>query len=395
MTEPQTVVRAGRAALGITGNPTLDSWQAAPDNRWVFRHVEETLPSAAVSRTSVPDRAGTRGLDRFAAIPRLTGRLEDLCTDALLVERGGEVLGEWYAAGFGPERTHLLMSVSKSLCGIVLGALIDEGLVDPAQTADRYVPALAGAAYGDATVQQLLDMVAAADYSEDYVDPRSEVQAHDRAARWREPLPGDPEDTFAFLTRLTRSHPHGERFQYCSAVTDTLGWVVEAVTGNRYADELSNRLWSRLGADHDARVSVDRGGCAIANGGVSCTARDLARVGRLMLGGGSIDGRRVVSERWVRQTLDGGDPALAAASPNRAVLPGLSYRNQWWSAGNERGNVYGVGIHGQYLWLDPLSDTVIVKFSTLPEPVGAEALRAHVELFGELLAVAEPTDQAR
>lgn len=381
-----TVTANARARVGVHAHPTLDSWQSGPDNRWVFRHIEELLPSAAVSRQPATRTSIDPGVLRD--VPAFAARLDELYTDAILVERGGRIVGEWYAEGFGPDRTHLLMSVSKSLCGIVVGALVDDGLIDTSATAARYVPALAGSAYGDATVQQLMDMVAAADYSEDYTDPAAEVQAHDRAARWRTPRDGDADDTFAFLARLTRSRDHGLRFQYCSAVTDTLGWIIEAVTGQRYADVLSERLWSRLGAEHDARVSVDRAGCALANGGVSCTLRDLARVGRLMLGGGEIDGRRIVSAEWVRQTLAGGDPALAADSPNRAVFPEMSYRNQWWATGNERGNVYAIGIHGQYLWLDPLTDTLVAKFSTQPAPVGTASLRAHAELFADVVAAA-------
>lgn len=387
--ESNSVTQKQRAQLQVQGNPTLDSWQSAPDNRWVFRQIEELLPSAAISAVPVSSRVQSAGLGAFSAIPNLEKQLEDTYTDALLIERRGEVLGEWYANGFGPSRTHLLMSVSKSLCGIVVGTLIDDGLLDPEQLAGAYVPALVGSAYGDATIQQLLDMVAAADYSEDYTNPASEVQAHDRAARWRSPREGDPADTFTFLTGLTRSGEHGARFQYCSAVTDALGWIVEAVTERRYAEEVSDRLWSRIGVENDARISVDRGGCAIANGGISCTARDLARVGRLMLDAGVAKGQEVVSSQWVAQTMAGGDPELALASPNRAVFPGLSYRNQWWSTGNERGNVYAVGIHGQYIWLDPISDTVIVKFSTLPEPVTTAHLATHAELFGELVSVPE------
>lgn len=384
-TTVDALTRHGRALLGISGIPTLDSWQSAPDNRWVFRHVEELLPSAAVARVAPRGRTAGIGLRAFADVPELQTRMDALCTDALLVERSGAIVGEWYAPGFGPDRTHLLMSVSKSLCGILVGSLMDDGMIDSRATADIYVPALAESAYGDATVQQLLDMVAAADYSEDYTDPDAEVQAHDRAARWREPRADDPADTFEFLARLRRSEPHGTRFQYCSAVTDTLGWIVEAATGERFADALSRRVWSLIGADHDARVSIDRGGCAIANGGVSCTARDLVRIGRLMLGRGEIGGQRVVSRRWVDQTLAGGEPALASASPNRAVFPNMSYRNQWWATGNERANIYAIGIHGQYVWLDPLTDTVIVKFSTQPAPVATESLRAHAELFQQLV----------
>ncbi len=383
-TRIDSVASRQRAVLGLTAQPTLDSWQEAPDNRWVFRHIEEHIPSALISATPKPQTEAKLG--ELAAVSNLQARLDASCTDALLVERGGQVVGEWYAEGFGAFQSHLLMSVSKSLCGIVVGTLIDDGLLDPHATADDYVTALAGSAFGDATVQQLLDMTVSVNYSEEYTDTAAEVQAHDRAAGWREPLTGDPANTFEFLTQLTRSGDHGESFQYCSAVTDTLGWIIESVTGERYAEVLSERLWSKLGAASDARVTVDRGGCSIANGGVSCTARDLARVGRLMLGGGSIDGQRVVSPEWIAQTLAGGNPSHAEFSPTREVFPGLSYRNQWWSTGNERGNVYGVGIHGQYLWLDPLTDTVIVKFSTLPAPVSLSDTRDATALFADIIA---------
>ena len=387
-----TVTSRKRAALALTSQPTLDSWQAAPDNRWVFRHIEETLPSAAIS--AIPAGGGSVSQvsaipEALRSVPNLLERLDASCTDALLVERGGKVIAEWAADGFGVDRTHLLMSVSKSLCGILVGTLIDDGFIDPDATADAYVSELAGSAFGDATIQQLLDMTAAVNYSEEYTDPAAEVQAHDRSAGWRAPMPGDPENTYDFLARLTKSRGHGECFQYCSAVTDTLGWIVEAATSSRYADVLSERVWSKLGASRDARVSVDRGGCAIANGGISCTAQDLALVGRLMLGGGEIDGVRVVSSEWVAQTLAGGNPEHAAQSPTREIFPGLSYRNQWWSTGNERGNVYGVGIHGQYLWLDPITDTVIVKFSTLPAPVSLADTRAAADLFADIVAVLE------
>lgn len=385
-----TVPGARRAALGLSGSPTLDSWQEGPDNRWVFRHIEQMLPSARVAHEAdAPSPSvGLDALGGAGGVARLEERLEQSFTDALVVERGGRVIAEYYATGFEPGQTHLLMSVSKSLCAIVVGALVDEGLIDTAQRLDRYVPPLAGSAYGDATVEQLLDMTAAADYSEEYTDPSSEVQLQDRAAGWRSPREGDPADTYEFLARLKRSRPHGEVFQYCSAATDALGWLVEAVTGQRYAEVLSERLWSRIGAEQEARIAIDRGGCAVANAGISCTARDLTRIGRLMLGGGAIGGRRVVSEEWTASTMRGGDPAKWR-SVKRAIHPNGSYRNQWWATGNERGNVYAVGIHGQYIWLDPVADVVIVKYSTSPSPVALEEAQLHSDLFIEIAEAVE------
>ena len=62
-------------------------------------------------------------------------------------------------------------------------------------------------------------------------------------------------------------------------------------------------------------------------------------------------------------------------------------QNQWWATGNTRGNVYAVGIYGQYIWLDPVSDTVIAKFSTEPAAVGAASAAAHSELFENICGV--------
>lgn len=382
-----TVPSARRAELGVTASPTLDSWQSAPDNRWSFRHLDEMVPTARVSHTDLPTSPSI-GLDALSAVGGLKQRLAVTHTDALVVEQSGRVVAEHYAAGFQPDQGHLLMSVSKSLCAIVIGALIDDGLIDPHGRIDDYVSALTGSAYGDATVEQLMDMTAAADYSEEYIDPDSEVQLQDRAGGWRPTRPGDPSDTYEFLRRLTRSRPHGEVFQYCSAATDALGWVIEAATGQRYAEVLAERLWSRLGASQEARIAVDRGGSAIANAGIACTARDLTRVGRLMLDGGSANGRRVVSEDWTAATLAGGDPEKWQ-SVKRAVHPHGSYRNQWWATGNERSNVYAVGIYGQYIWLDPVADVVIVKFSTSPDPVTLHDAQVHSDLMIEIAEALE------
>lgn len=383
-----TVPGARRRELGLSAAPTLDTWQEAPDNRWAFRNVEEVVPSARVSNSPVDAEPTALGLDALSSVEDLERRLVESSTDALVVERGGEVVAEYYAPGFGPNRTHLLMSVSKSLCAIVVGALIDDGLIDPQRRADSYIPALAGSAYGDATVEELLDMTAAADYSEEYTDPNSEVQLQDRAGGWRPHRPGDAADTYAFIAGLKRSRPHGETFQYCSATTDALGWLVEAVTGERYADVLAARLWSRIGAEREARISIDRGGCAVANAGISCTARDLTRVGRLLLNGGEIAGNRVVSESWVRATFEGGDPEKWQ-SVKRAIHPNGSYRNQWWATGNDRGNLYAVGIYGQYIWVDPAADTVIVKFSSAPDPVSLGDAQLHNDLFIEIAEALE------
>ncbi|MGJ3191958.1 serine hydrolase domain-containing protein [Paenarthrobacter sp. FR1] len=366
MTSPTTGAHPARYP-GAAEQPTLDTWQVGPHNRWTFAHLGEIVPTAAITRRfpATPVRAAER-LDALE-LPALAQRLEASYTDAFLVLHRNEVIAEYYRPGFAPDDLHLVMSVSKSMCGLVLGALVGSGdIVTSARVVD-YVPELAGSAYDGPTVQHVLDMAIHLDYSEDYMDPSSEVQTHDRSSGWRTRQSADPADTYAFLTTLTGNGTVGS-FQYCSANTDVLAWIIERVTGLRYSDALSKYLWSKLDAGRDATITVDPAGFGFANGGVSCTARDLARVGRLMLDGGKGPGGRVVSAGWVRSILDGGDPHAMADSSYTALHPGGSYTRQWWCTGNERGNVTGIGIHGQYLWLDPTTDTVIVKLSTWPEP---------------------------
>ncbi|MGX5696743.1 serine hydrolase domain-containing protein [Agromyces soli] len=356
------------------GVPTLDTWQEAPGNRWAFGDLGELVPTATISRTPPSARAGaaaaaaTVRLDAFAGpLPELEQRLEATFTDALLVLRGEEVVAEYYKPGFAPDQRHLLMSVSKSICGLTVGALVDAGRIDPARAVTDYVPELAGSVYDGPTVQHVLDMQIAIDYDEDYVNPAAEVQTHDRAAGWRRRREGDPVDTYAFLTTLRGSGEVGE-FQYCSANTDVLAWVIERVTGTRYHDVVAELVWSKLDADRDAAITVDSAGFGFANGGISCTARDLARVGRLVLDGGVAPGGRVVSDAWARAILAGGDRDAMTDPGFTSAFPGGSYTRQWWCMGNERGNVSGIGIHGQNLWLDPKTDSVIVKLSTWPDP---------------------------
>nr|2ZM9_A Chain A, 6-aminohexanoate-dimer hydrolase [Flavobacterium sp.] len=351
------------------GEPTLDSWQEPPHNRWAFAHLGEMVPSAAVSRRPVnaPGHALVRLGAIAAQLPDLEQRLEQTYTDAFLVLRGTEVVAEYYRAGFAPDDRHLLMAVSKSLCGTVVGVLVDEGRIDPAQPVTEYVPELAGSVYDGPSVLQVLDMQISIDYNEDYVDPASEVQTHGRSAGWSTRRHGDPADTYEFLTTLRGDGSTGE-FQYCSANTDVLAWIVERVTGLRYVEALSTYLWAKLDADRDATITVDTTGFGCAHGGVSCTARDLARVGRMMLDGGVAPRGRVVSEDWVRRVLAGGSHEAMTDKGFTNTFPDGSYTRQWWCTGNERANVSGIGIHGQNLWLDPLTDSVIVKLSSWPDP---------------------------
>lgn len=352
----------------------IGNWQDPPWNTWGFAHITELVPTAVVSRVG-PAAATVQTPLSCAADPAFVEFVETTAARAVVVLRRGSLVGEWYGAGMGPGARHTLMSVSKSLCGLVVGRLIGQGVLSETSVIGDLVPRLKDSAFRDATIRDALDMKVAVDYDETYHDPSAHVAQQDRVAGWRPRHPGDPVDTYEFLTLLRPAGPHGRRLQYCSATTDALAWAIEAVTGQRYHEVLSSELWSQLSPQDDAGITVDQGGFAFANGGVVCTARDLARLGQLMLDRGTVNGRQVVPEAFIADIMSGGDHQAAAGSHFQAVHPHGSYRSQWWVTGDDHRAVYGAGIHGQYLWVDPHAEVVVAKFGAHPEAVSAESLR--------------------
>ncbi len=383
--EPAGALHAGDAE---SRSANLENWQEPPFNRWAFAHLSEIVPTAAIPRQPDLER---RTLSLIGdKVPRIAQRLRDTFTDAFVVYRQGEILAEWYRPGFRADQHHLLMSVSKSLCALVVGSVADEGLLDLDSPITHYLPELSGSVYDGPSVADALDMRIGIDYLEDYLDPHSEVQRHDRSAGWRPREATDPRNTLAFLKTLTGSGSN-ERFQYCSANTDVLALIVERVGGQRYPDALSSRLWSKIDPANDAAITVDPSGFGSANGGMLSTARDLARVGQLMLDGGAGARGQVVSERWIQETMAGGDPNAMTDESFTSVFPDGSYSRQWWHTGNARGNVSAIGIHGQNLWLDPLTGCTIVKLSSWPEPMNAALDEAQNALLLDTCATLEET----
>ncbi len=358
------------------GEVTLHNWQDPPWNIWGLDHLTELVPTAIIGTAATRDASILRPLEGLPA-EECGERVAATWARSLVVLKDGRLAGEWYGEGFRPSTRHTLMSVSKSLCGLLVARLIGQGLLRPGDPIGAIVPRLKDTAYGGATVQQALDMQVAVHYDETYHDPAAHVAQQDRVAGWRPPMSGDPADTYEFLTTLRPAGHHGVHLQYCSATTDALAWVVEQVTGTRYHEAMSAEIWSRLGTEHDAVVTVDTGGFAFANGGIACTTRDLARVGQLMLDGGAVAGEQVVPESFVAATFAGGSTDAAAGSIFQSVHPGGSYLNQWWATGDDVQAIYGAGIHGQYLWVDPVRRVVIAKFGASPEATSRELLEAN------------------
>jgi CubicO group peptidase (beta-lactamase class C family) len=364
---------------------TLSNWRKAPFSAWGFRNVRRLIPTAniAASGRSVPlemslEEIGHIGFNGHDGNPTTVSlALRATLTDAFVVLRRGRIAAEWYGHGMSATKAHIVFSVSKSICGTLGGILADRGLLDRDDRVIDYIPELASSVYAGCTVRHLLDMAVGIAFSEDYDDPKGDVVRYRHAAGW-DPLPSGeaPIDLRSFLSQQKPDGAkHGELFHYVSTNTDVLGWVYERACDQPYADILSEYLWAPLGAERDAYITVDAHGAMRAAGGICVTPRDLARFGEMIRRRGIADGQQVVSGAWIDDINERGDPVAWAASELADLFPQASYRSKWYRIDRERGVLVALGIHGQWIYIHPEAELVIIRMASEATPLDLDRVR--------------------
>jgi len=368
---------------------------AFPKLRWTVCHFRELMPTVAVDKGNRAARPLPMALDpaidsvRFmplGATTPMTWRqaFDANYTDGLIVLHRGRVVYERYDGCLDENTLHGVMSVTKSLTGLLAETLVAEGRLDEHALVGELIPALRDSAFGDATVRQVLDMTTALDFSEDYADPDAEIWTYSQAGS---PLPrpegySGPRSYFEFLPTVRKQGVHGEAFGYRTVNADVLGWLVASASGRSVAELLSQRIWRHIGADREAFYTVDSTGTPFAGGGFNATLRDLARLGQMLLDEGRIDGEQVVPASAIARIRRGGDREVFARA-GYDLLPGWSYASQWWISHDDHGAYAARGVHGQTIWIDPEAGMVIVRLASNPlaanganDPTSLPAYRA-------------------
>ncbi|MCM2312748.1 MAG: beta-lactamase family protein [Steroidobacteraceae bacterium] len=349
-----------------------------PQTRWSFANFRQFVPTSNVWRGDGPvsllPRAERTDIDAITFTP-LGGSapmtwaqsLEANYTDAIVVLHKGRVVYERYFGVMTPRSQHMAMSVTKSIFGTLGAMLVAEGKLDEHARVTQYIPELAGTAYDDATVRQVLDMTIGVKYSENYADPQAEIWQHARAGGVFPRPPGyrGPTSFYDYLRTLQKAGEHGQAFAYKTVNTDVLGWLIRRATGQTVGQVLSGRIWQKLGAEQDAYMVIDSEGTEFAGGGFNPSLRDMARFGEMMRLEGRFNGQQIVPRTVVADIRRGADPAHFAQA-GFTLLAGWSYRDMWWVSHNEHGAFSARGIHGQVIYIDPAAEMVIARFGSHP-----------------------------
>jgi CubicO group peptidase (beta-lactamase class C family) len=372
---------------------TLANWRQHPFSTWAFSHVREILPTANIAHD--PDGVRTLGtsLEDLGHVDigdglTLDQYIDATWTDSFVVLQDGAVIHEVYRNAAAPARPHILMSVSKSMLGMLAGIIASAGKLDLSAPVTLYLPEMRSTAWNKATVQNVLDMRTGVLFDEDYEATSGAIVEYRKSTGWNPPGPSDtPSDLRSFFNQLTEADgPHEGRFHYISPNTDLAAWIIERATGTRFADLMSQHLWQPMGAEAPAYITVDRLGAPRGAGGMCVTVRDLARTGQLIVDGGMAGTTRVISPDWIDDLFTGGDTAAWADGDFADYYPGrtMHYRNKWYVQRGDRPMAFGSGIHGQNLWILPHERIVIAKMSSRPHALDTATTALNLKMVDAL-----------
>jgi CubicO group peptidase (beta-lactamase class C family) len=275
-----------------------------------------------------------------AAYARFFSEDELVPAIALLVVRHGRLVAEGYCRDLADRtRKNAIMSATKSVTSLLAGIAIDDGLLAPGDPISVLLPgATADVAKGSITFRDLLTMQSGIDFPD---DDFSMTMAHG----------GYGDGVVHVLSRpLVRAPGTAPVYQ------DADAFLAGAAIARVYARDLEavarERLLGPLGISGDVWLHAPDGR-AYGAYGLYLSARDLARLGELALRRGAWQGERLVSAGWM-------DAATSAqAAPGLAMPPGFAYGYFWWVDGG-RGAFFALGHGGNYVWVLPAKDLVVV-----------------------------------
>jgi CubicO group peptidase (beta-lactamase class C family) len=274
-------------------------------------------------------------------------------THAFIVIRDGEIIYEAYPGGGDRSTMVTSFSVAKSVTSMLIGVAIDEGhigSVDDPVTA--YLPELEerDPAFAEITIRDLLNMSSGLDYQE---------------MRWflfngDDPLTTyHPDQRAISLENTSIVRPPGEVFSYNKYHPQLLGMILERTTGVSVSEWTQTKLWDPAGMEYDGAWTLDseESGFEKMEAGLNARAIDFAKIGLVFLNDGEFNGSSIVSREWVDSSI-GEDHADRAP----AFDPRISYGFMWWIIEDDGAHAYyAAGDHGQYIFVNPTTEVVIVR----------------------------------
>ena len=288
----------------------------------------------------------------------LASALEHFKTDGLIVLHQGDMLYENYWNNNSVNSKHIAFSVSKSFLSALIGIAVHDGLIDSIEDPiTKYLPDFKNTGYDGIKIKNILQMSSGVLFNEDYADPNSDINkfgvAIARGTSFRD-----------FAKTLTKDKEQGTYNHYVSIDSQMLGLLLDKVTGMPLREYLQMHIWEKIGMEDEAYYLADNEDVDLALGGLNATLRDYAKFGLLYLNKGKWDNEQVVPEAWVDASHAMDLPHLQPGAGDDLSSSDWGYGYQWWVPGFPNTDYTASGVYNQYIYVDPVTETVIAKISS-------------------------------
>ena len=272
--------------------------------------------------------------------------LEKYKSVAYLVIKNDSIVHEEYWDHSTANTLDNSFSVAKSIVGLLTGIASDEGYFSLDDSVGKYLPEFSKGMNGELKIRNLLQMSSGLDWDEAY----SSLFSKTTEAYYGENLKRQ-------VLKLKVIRKPGTKYEYMSCNTVLLSLIITQTTGKTISDFASEKLWIPIHAMQPAYWSLDHNeGLEKAYCCFYSSARDFAKIGKLVLDSGQIDGKQIVSKEFLKEMLT---PNMISDSFGATTD---FYGLHWWMMNYKDHMVYYArGILGQYIAIVPDMKIIVVR----------------------------------
>ena len=342
---------------------------------YTFQHTPEIQPTVTIQGSAAPfefakeeNIALVDGFQFGGSFYPTEPFLQDTKTSALLVIQDDVIRYENYFFGGDEATVFSSNSMGKSFVSALMGFAVADGFIDSVNDPlGKYIPEFVGTDLENIPIKACLQMASGIDFNEDT----------DMNSFSMRTLMGTP--AMEVIAGYGVQEPPFTYRRYLSINTEILGQVIKNATGKGLGEYMEEKLWTRIGSAHDAYWTLNNG-TELANGGLSISLRDYARFARLYLHEGNWNGEQLLPRDWIRDSLDiSADYSKPGA--NNDGYNAIGYGYQWWVPEGDQGEFMAIGVYGQFLYVNPEQNVIIVKVNADPDFMAEHYELKHVEFF--------------
>lgn len=265
--------------------------------------------------------------------------LNDTKTTGLLVLKGDEIKFEKYFMDSNEETLFSSNSICKSFVSALVGIAINEGKIQSVDDSiAKYINEFKGTDLEEVTIKDCLTMRSGINFDEEKDVKTISIKNLMGFSKMK------------LISKLGLSHDPNTITNYSSINTDVLGEIVSRSTKKSLSQYMEEKIWKNIGAEQDSYWTLSNKK-ELANGGLNISLRDYAKFGKMYLDGGKFNGKQIVPLNWVNDSIQNYD--------NSKKFLGYGYQF-WIPKGNEK-EFMAIGVFGQWIYINPKKDIVIVK----------------------------------